>query len=304
MKRFFRKQWVHYLLLGGLLTLIMPWLPFFREIPLPPTVSAEQRQVITDNFFRQIGRHPDADELQSLVDAEIDQQLLYRAGIDQGLHLVDPLIWQRLIRNMRFLGLEGEDGDLLDQALEFNMHLNDPVVRRRVLQVMEMRAAARAGQAPEGDLRIMWQQRIEEFTNRRIAFDHIFFEGSDSTRSKAYSSDPVAETDCDRLSFDSQSGDNYPIGGNRVPLKTRNQIAKQFGGKFADEVFAIDDIGCYGPLWSSFGSHFVHILKFQVEVIPFEQARAQLVLDWQRDKGRLLLRQEAIILRQEHGLPE
>ena len=54
-------------------------------------------------------------------------------------HLQDQGVQARLIRDMRFMYEESEETDevLLDQAYAMNLHVNDLVARRRLVQMME-----------------------------------------------------------------------------------------------------------------------------------------------------------------------
>ena len=74
-----------------------------------------------------------------MVAAELDRDMLFQRAIELDLHLYDTVVYQRLLRNMRFLQLgEGKtDQELYEEALSMRLHLGDEVVKRRLIQVME-----------------------------------------------------------------------------------------------------------------------------------------------------------------------
>ena len=67
-------------------------------------------------------------------ESAIQDALWWEEGRRLGDLRADPLVRDRLIRNLRFTGLEGADEALLEQALALGMHRTDPVVRARLVR--------------------------------------------------------------------------------------------------------------------------------------------------------------------------
>ncbi len=84
-----------------------------------------------------------------LEEQALSEQLLLEEAFRAGHHLEDPVVRARLVRNMRFLepDSEAEEATLLRRALELGMHRQDPVVRRRLVQ-LHTRLTTRALELP------------------------------------------------------------------------------------------------------------------------------------------------------------
>ena len=70
---------------------------------------------------------------------ELDRDMLVQRALDLEFHLNDSIIYQRLIRNMKFLQLAHgkSDARLFREALAMQLHLDDAIVKRRLIQMME-----------------------------------------------------------------------------------------------------------------------------------------------------------------------
>ena len=294
---------LHFILLGATLFIVAS--VFFKAEPQPPQLSLQQIDVMRQGWFRRTGTYPNAEELQALADDEINQQLLHREGVRLGLHLLDPLVWQRLVRNMEFLGVTGEDSELFSQALDMDMHLSDPVVRRRLIHVLETRAMGEAGDPAEGELQARYRARGEEYRRERVSLEHVYFSTQDRPAGAARAAAETllgGDVPCRELMAGKRLGDIYPIGGRQVPLKTQAQLARQFGESFATAAFAMTEDSCGGPMQSAFGWHLVHIRSRLSEEIPYSNVRETLREEWLREKAGVLLRQRVRQLREKHGL--
>ncbi|MGB1438781.1 MAG: hypothetical protein ACPG63_03355, partial [Luminiphilus sp.] len=115
--------WLHFLLVGFALYAALALLfPEPRPVLGPPNAA----------------RLPTDDDVARFVELELRDELLFREALAAGLHRFDPVIEQRIVRNMRFLDPDtaADEGQLVAQGLALNMHLTDEVIRRRLVQVM------------------------------------------------------------------------------------------------------------------------------------------------------------------------
>ena len=115
-----------------------------------------------------------------MVAAELDRDMLFQRAIELDLHLYDTVVYQRLLRNMRFLQLgEGKtDQELYEEALAMRLHLGDEVVKRRLIQVMEQLLLAANPPQPvtEEDLSAEFDKRREELRRPpRYSIEHLYF---------------------------------------------------------------------------------------------------------------------------------
>ncbi len=301
-RRLHRNPWLHFIGIGLLLYFLPgPWSS--RAAPEPLQIEGEQVRSLTVDWLRRTGRYPNSEELKSLVRDALDKKLLFQEGLRLGLHLSDPLVWRRLVRNMRFLGVQGEDYDLLRQALDLGMHRRDVVVQRRVLQMMEERHRSFVLEPSEEELLQQYYSEQEKYRRVRVAFLHLFFSRQQRGMAAAYQAAEQWMGDCRVELFDSTHGDPHPAG-LRQPLQTEEQIAKNFGGHFASRVLAGGEGACLGPVESAYGVHWVLIAERESEVIPYAQLHERLREEKLRERAFRSLGVELDKLREKHGVHE
>ena len=295
-----RSPWLHFIAIG-LLLYVLPG-PWNSSLPLvPPRIEAEQVRAAAADWLRRTGSYPSSAQIESLVWDDIDQELLLREGLRLGLHLSDPLIWRRLVRNMRFLGMQGEDWKLLRQALELGMQHRDAVVRRRVIQMMEERHRHRIVPPSEEELRARYKARQGDYQRVRVAFSQIFFARQGRGAEAAWQAAAALRRSCRSALFDSEHGEPFPAGVYQ-PLQTVQQIAKNFGGHFADEIIAGEEGACLGPVASAYGAHLVYIQQRREELIPYAALRERLREELLRELVAHSLREELQALRKNYGV--
>ena len=93
-----------------------------------------------------IGEEPLRPGLQKTPE-RVAQAMLW---LTRGYERDDPVVFRRLVQNLRFAGAADSRGDpeLFDEALALRMHESDPVVRRRLVSRMRLDLEA---EAPAGD---------------------------------------------------------------------------------------------------------------------------------------------------------
>src|SRR5258708_30344978 len=114
--------------------------------------------------------------------AEADDELLFRAALARGYERDDPVVYRRLVQNLRFAGAPDADDDraLFEQALALRMHESDPVVRRRLIQVMrlDLEAAAPVEEPGEAALRAHYQRNAAQYRSaERVSLVQLYFRG-------------------------------------------------------------------------------------------------------------------------------
>ena len=132
------RPWIHFILLGSLL-FYLQGLFFPAAKPVVGPLNESRIEGLMQQWFASTGRLPTAEQKARIIAAELDRDMLFQRALELDLHLYDSVIYQRLLRNMRFIGLgEGKtDQEMYDMALEMRLHLGDEVVKRRMIQVME-----------------------------------------------------------------------------------------------------------------------------------------------------------------------
>lgn len=170
--------WLHFLILGAALYAFFAALyPAPKPILGPPNPS--RLAVMSDSYAKMIGGIPTEADRERFIDLELRDELLFREALRRRLHLLDPVIDQRIVRNMRFLSPESQldNATLVAQGRALNMHLTDEVIRRRLLQVMTQLLIAAAGLTePSGAaLEAAFKARSGDFKEpERLSFSHVF----------------------------------------------------------------------------------------------------------------------------------
>jgi hypothetical protein len=304
------KPWLHFLVLGLCLYCLKLWLQLSLPPPEPRLIyppSEEKIAQLRGQWLRSTGRIPSAEQLRQLIEHEVDQEILFQEALQQQWHLNDEVVRQRLLRDMRFLQTESDEGAqrllddsaLLKQALEMGLHNNDLVVRRRLIQRMEMQAFAPVRQSTptEQHLAELYNNQAQPWvSSARLSFDHIYISHDQNEDAKRKAQEiyrrSTENTDVSVMS------DPFLHGLQFVSL-TQQQVASYFGAAFAQAVFSLatvnsKEIGTNNtdkqPAWSApmsstYGEHLVSIKNVQLErAKSFEEVRNQLIDQWRRQQ--------------------
>jgi hypothetical protein len=267
----------HFLWIGIALFAAERWL---AADPAPEPVSIPQARVeeLSALFLARAGRPPGPAELEGLLLAEVHDELLYREALRKGFDRDDPVVQQRLVRNMQFAraggggaGSAGQDdapdaAALYAEALELGMDRSDPVVRRRLIQRMRFAIEARALATPptDADLRAHYEANLADYREpARVRLVQLYFDGDPAgeaaaalARLRRAGAGPEAPADV---------GEPFLLGIEQ-PSQSQRELGERFGADFAAGVFAAPAGEWSGPLASSYGQHLVWIREHTPEV--------------------------------------
>lgn len=244
---------VHFLAAGTILFGAY-WL--FNEKP-ESAVDGQQIE-ISANDIRQMavawlaqGRSPlTRDQLQSLIDQKVTEEILFREGMALGLDR------------------------------------NDEIVKRRIAQKMDFLAADIAAmQEPEKAELVEWFSRNSErfALPPRASFRQLYF--SPDKRGAAARNHAVAALDV----IAGKRADSPEVAALADPFilrtyyrnSTPDQMLKEFGPAFAAELFKLEPGGWRGPIQSGYGWHLVWIDAMEPGRIPaFEEVEADIRAAW------------------------
>ena len=101
MRRILREPLIHFLLGGALLFLLFEWKT--RGAPQRPgeiIVSSARIEVLSRAWARTWQRPPTPDELESIIEEHIREEIYYREALALGLELDDTIIRRRLRQKM------------------------------------------------------------------------------------------------------------------------------------------------------------------------------------------------------------
>jgi hypothetical protein len=212
------------------------------------------------NFEAANGNPPTQEEVQELVAWALDRDMLLQTAIDRDFHLTDSVIRERLIRNMRFLGLDdGRTSDeMFEAALNMSLHLEDTACKRRLVQRMKqtLLAGNPIEDPTEQEIQAEFERRRAELTRPVVGFLHFYFpydqaEEVDKVK-EVIAGKQISPTQAKRL------GSVFSMGHHFTRLKPE-QLDLFFGRQFADELLGSDPQpgSWYGPLRSTHGLHLI-----------------------------------------------
>ncbi len=268
------KPLLHFLLLGGLLfgaqRLTATWPLCTRAQTIH--ISAEQVATLQRDWQRQLGRAPDAAQLQAGVRRLADEEMLLREAVRLGLNRSDRVVRGRLLKNMRFAYPESGDEDeiLLKKALALRMDQRDFVVRRRLIQLMEQRLATGAEVSDEALRRTIAEHPERYGGAARVAFHQVFVNG-DLHRADLQSAALRVQSQLQAGRTD-DPGDVF-LGGHQFGASSETDIAKIFGAAFARAAIRAPAKTWIGPIASVYGLHFIYVDA----VVPAQDADLEAV---------------------------
>ena len=287
------KPWLHFIVLGALLYYLQG--VFFPEPkPVVGPLNQARLEALQQQWFASTGRLPTPEQQARMVAAELDRDMLFQRAIQLELHLYDTVVYQRLLRNMRFLQLaEGKsDQALYEEALAMRLHLGDEVVKRRLIQVMEqlMLAANPPQSVAEAALLAEFDKRREELRrSARYSIEHLYF-----NRERESDIDTVVATIAEQNLSAAQAREmSSPfLPGYRFKRQTPDQLARHFGAAFVKNLQEADpQPGSWrGPIRSTYGLHYVWVSDVEVDRdATLEEVRGQLLRDLEsREKAAAL----------------
>ncbi len=290
---------LHFLLLGGLLYAGSAW-QAQRDSYRINAPGPERLQAVLDEWVRSSGRLPTERERQQLLAAETDGDILLTEALRRQLHRDDPVVQQRLLRDARFLGIEGSEREQLAAVLALEVHKRDEVIRRRLIQRMEDygRSRADATEPDEPALRALYQQQRERWQlPARLQLSHIYLSADKPLpRQRAEQLLQTLRAEPVDLATAPQLGDVF-LHGNRLPLQDSNALAFYFGEAFVETLLAQGEAllanparGWLGPVESAYGYHLVLIEQFEeAGYQPFAEVQSALQAQWRRQSQQRAL---------------
>ena len=245
----------HFLLLGAALF----W--FYYEVADPQSeyddlivVSEADIERLQAGWERQWGRPALQNELNSLVQSFVREEVLNREAVALGLEAGDSVIRRRLAQKMEFLF-----SDLADQA-----------------------------ELTEDDLQTYFEANQDRFLEPgTVTFTHIYF--SPDRRGESVHGD--AELALGQLFTEPESdlshfGDPFMYRSD-LEAQRQDDVARMFGSQFAEDLFGQQAGDWAGPIASGFGVHLVRIEGFTDPVIPpLDDVRNEVVYELRSERQK------------------
>ena len=294
---------VHFFMIAGLCFLVNSVYQYNRvDTPVIVLAPAELKKGLQTTLeqLHSAARHSrgivnmqaDGQSLElNALSAVLDEKILLVEGVRIGLLKSDPVIIERLLKNMAFTAdvsqvkeaNSPENGmATYQQAIALGMDKSDPVIQRRIL------------------LRV--KQMIRNNMPLRNPSDaqlQVFIDNNPDTfrqpakwRFTQYYYDPLLhpeglyalmQTDKEKL----LTGESEKIGDSSIlprqmGLSSQRRISQQFGRIFANEVKSLDQVGEWvGPVESSYGQHWLRLdEKVEGDFVTLDSVRKRATQGW------------------------
>ena len=255
MKKLFREPLVHFLLLG--LGLFLLYGVVNRSTDDESTILIDDFDMnnIISSWEMQWKRLPTDEELKSLIQQNIKQEIFYQEALKMNLDHNDEIIKRRLAQKMQFLS-----NDLAS--------INEPT---------------------DQELEKYYDKHFENYLTPYIfSFYQIVFSPDNRENAKLDAEIMMSQ-------FDNASLDEIKTKGDRLPFPfyfentDADALNRQFGINFPKSLEHIETGSWVGPVQSGFGYHLIYLTEKTGPQIPdFESVKNDLLRDMEYDNQRNL----------------
>lgn len=255
--RWIREPLVHFLVLGTLL--FAAYSALQRDAAPEPQahrieLTAGDLHQLEIAFAASWRRMPTPDEMVALVQARIREEVLYREALALGLDKGDTIVKRRMAQKMEFVA---EDVSAASEPT------------REELQAWFAKNAGRFAISP------------------RVSFEHLYFSPD---RRRAHTRDDAAAAQKqlaaspeDAPAAD-QRGDTFMFQ-RAFADQSADQVAKHFGPRFAQALFALPQGSWQGPIESGYGWHVVFVSASSPGRVPaYEEVEPQVKAAWKEEQ--------------------
>ena len=302
--RFFSKPWLHFVLLGIILNDISGRI-FPTSAPVIGPLSTERISTLQRQWMDVTRIVPTPLQLKSMIKSELDRDMMFHFALSKELHLHDPVVYQRLLRNMSFLDLSrGKPKEqVYREAIDMRMHLGDEVIKRRMIQVVEQILVARNPPDPPSEKQISetFEGRKKEFQRpNKYTLQHLYFPQSKSSNLSSamnvIKTENMTPEEARKLSFPF-------LPGYKFVRQSGEQLSRRFGYEFTKNLEALDlsPNKWFGPIASTYGQHLIWIDEIELaRDAVLSEVRSELVRDLERNAYKSVLAAELDKLRMKY----
>ncbi len=249
--RLLREPLFHFIAIGGLIFALYAAVEGPGAPPADVIVIAPERiDQLAAEFSSVWQRMPTEDEIATLIDREIREEVYYRSALALGLDRNDPIVRSRLVQKMRFL-------------LDTGAYLQDPA---------------------EGELEAYFAANEDFYrSGLRLAFEQIYLGDDPAAETISLSLDALrADPPADPARLGKRSMLPPQLG-----LSPPNAVDGVFGEGFFDQIAELPPGEWAGPVVSAFGAHLVRIMDtLPARLPPLEEIRDAVLTNWREAKAQ------------------
>jgi hypothetical protein len=270
----------------------------------PIAVSAAQVEALVASYERRAGRPASTDEVRALVEAEVEEEVLFREALTHGLDRNDKGVAWRLVEKMTFLSDHDAPGDasLLEQATGLGLAEGDPIVRRIVVEKMRIALRSVARETPSDAELQAWVERHRERFEQpgRVVLSQAVL--TRDRRGDAFAADAAALSAALRGSAAPAEEGVQHSDPTAFPTRawalSDDEVAGRFGAAFAQAMAALPAGRWSAPIESPYGLHVVLVHeRSRGGLPPLDAVRSRALLGYVAERRAEALREGVARLR-------
>lgn len=255
-RRWLQEPLLHFLILGALLFLLFHFVKGgFATKQDEIVVTTGTVQTISEGFQRVWKRPPTQQELDSLIQDYIKEEIYYREAITMGLDRDDTIIRRRLRQKMEFLA----DG---------MGYIREPT---------------------EKDLQSYLQKHPEKFrVENRFTFSQVYLNPEQHQNSLPQDATQLLEklNNAGNSVDASEYGDRFMLG-YYFSNQSESNVARTFGDQFAKQLAQLETGKWVGPIESGYGQHLILISdRIEGRLPPLSEVRKQVQSEWMTEEAK------------------
>ena len=251
--RWLRDPLVVFVLLGIGVFALDGWLAGGETARPVIEITPDEVERLRARWIAQWGREPTGDELQTLVDEAVDEEILYR------------------------------------EAQRLGLDRNDAIVRRRLAQKLTfiLEDAGATGPPSESEVEEYYARHAERYRRPgRTTFDHVFLSGDSRTDPAGDATALLDEVDAGNDDGWQRLGDPFMLARSYAD-RSDHELAGLFGRVFTEAVAGLPVGGWNGPVESTYGAHLVRVNARTPSRAPaLAEVRDRVLTDLREDRRR------------------
>lgn len=200
-------------------------------------------------------RLPTQEELQTLIDQQIREEVMYREALAMGLEQNDSVVRRRLAQKIEFISAD-------------------------------LAALTEPGETELADYLITNREKFE--SPARVTFSQVYIsydKHGDNTRD--YAKRVLHELTRSDSNIDIKTYGDSLMLDHQYEQITEHDVSRYFGNDFASELFSLPVGSWQGPITSGFGLHLVRIDKKTESRLPqLDTVRKKVRAEWMAQQRR------------------
>ncbi|MEQ9317715.1 MAG: peptidyl-prolyl cis-trans isomerase [Polyangiaceae bacterium] len=219
------------------------------------------------------------------VEEQVNQAMLLDLALRAGWARTDPVVRDRLVRNMRFSGAEGDEAALLTAALRLDMPRRDPVARRRLIESARALLIQRATPSPtDTELADHLRDHPERFTRPgKQRLYQIFVSAERHGDALAERAEAIGARLQDLTPSQARALSDPILLGTDLGWIDARRLDTSLGPHTAEALESAPSQTWIGPVRTTFGLHYFWIDARRPPTLPpLATIRAEVAESWQR----------------------